>query len=223
MIPFTPMPIASTVTTFTPARARPMTSRYGTRPSHCTSWTAGAASTFRPITTYSTVTSSAAGAAIHRFARNLSRMEQPWVLVAATVVSEMKDRLSPKKAPPMTTAVTRGTPTPVSAAMPAAMGTRATIVPTLVPMAIELPGQDPERGVHRRVDGADVLRRRRERPRQHEDPDHQEHVPVPCSGREDGDLVIGLLHAPRDEDRVRRRNDERRRDRDLVEVPRHDG
>ena len=65
-------------------------------------------------------------------------MEQPWVLVAATVVSEMKDRLSPKKAPPMTTAVTRGTPTPVSAAMPAAMGTRATIVPTLVPMAIEM-------------------------------------------------------------------------------------
>ena len=38
----------------------------------------------------------------------------------------------------MTTAVIRGTPTPVSAAIPAAMGTRATIVPTLVPMAIEM-------------------------------------------------------------------------------------
>ena len=80
----------------------------------------------------------AAGAAIHRFTRNLSRMEHPWLLVAATVVSEMNDRLSPKKAPPMTTAVMKGTPTPVSWAMPAAMGTRATMVPTLVPMAMEM-------------------------------------------------------------------------------------
>ena len=38
----------------------------------------------------------------------------------------------------MMTAVIRGTPTPVSWAMPAAMGTRATTVPTLVPMAIEM-------------------------------------------------------------------------------------
>ena len=64
-------------------------------------------------------------------------MEQPWLLVAATVVSEMKERLSPKKAPPTMMAVTNATPMPVSAAMPLAMGTSATMVPTDVPMAME--------------------------------------------------------------------------------------
>ena len=65
-------------------------------------------------------------------------MEQPWLLVAATVVSEMKDRLSPKKAPPTMMAVMKGRPMPVSEAMPVAMGTRATMVPTEVPMAMEM-------------------------------------------------------------------------------------
>ena len=80
----------------------------------------------------------AAGAAIHRFTRNLSRMEQPWLLVAATVVSEIKDRLSPKKAPPTMMAVMKGMLMPASAAMPEAMGTSATMVPTEVPMAMEM-------------------------------------------------------------------------------------
>ena len=65
-------------------------------------------------------------------------MEQPWLLVAATVVSEMNERLSPKKAPPTTMAVIRGTGVPVWAAIPVAIGTRATMVPTLVPTAMEM-------------------------------------------------------------------------------------
>ena len=80
----------------------------------------------------------AAGAAIQRLTRNLSRMEQPWLLVAATVVSEIKERLSPKKAPPTTTPVMNGMPIPVCAAIPVAMGTRATTVPTDVPIAMEM-------------------------------------------------------------------------------------
>ena len=80
---------------------------------------------------------SAAGAAIQRFTLNLSCMEQPWVLVAATVVSDMKERLSPKNAPPTMMPVMSGMLDPIPAAIPAAIGTSATIVPTEVPIAIE--------------------------------------------------------------------------------------
>ena len=68
----------------------------------------------------------------------MSDIEHPCVLVAAMVVSDMKERLSPKKAPPATIAVMNPVPVPDSAAIPAATGTRATMVPTLVPMAIEM-------------------------------------------------------------------------------------
>ena len=54
------------------------------------------------------------------------------------VVSEMKERLSPKKEPPTMTAVIIGTLEPVEWARPAAIGVRATIVPTLVPMARDM-------------------------------------------------------------------------------------
>ncbi len=47
---------------------------------------------------------SAAGTTIMEFTRNLSRITQPCVLVEAMVVSEMNDRLSPKKEPPTTMA-----------------------------------------------------------------------------------------------------------------------
>ena len=53
------------------------------------------------------------------------------------VVSEINERLSPKKAPPTITAVIIATLTPVSEAIPEAIGTRATMVPTLVPTDIE--------------------------------------------------------------------------------------
>ena len=78
-------------------------------------------------------------------------MEQPWVRVAAIVVSEMNERLSPKNAPPTIIAVMKGTLVCTAAnvsappgapesslAIPAATGTRATMVPTLVPTDIEM-------------------------------------------------------------------------------------
>ena len=81
---------------------------------------------------------SAAGMTIKKFTRNLSLILQPCVLVATMVVSEINERLSPKKAPPTTTAVIIGMLTPVDPASPAAIGTKATIVPTLVPMLNEM-------------------------------------------------------------------------------------
>ena len=69
-----------------------------------------------------------------KFTLNLSLMLHPCELVAAIVVSDINERLSPKKAPPTTTAVSRAADEPVDCASPAAIGTSATIVPTLVPM-----------------------------------------------------------------------------------------
>ena len=69
---------------------------------------------------------------------NLSCIGHPWVLVEAMVVSEMNERLSPKNAPPVTIAAMNPGEAPVSAASPAVMGTRATMVPTLVPIDIEM-------------------------------------------------------------------------------------
>ena len=66
--------------------------------------------------------------------KNLSFIRQPCVLVAATVVSEINERLSPKNEPPTTIPVINGRLIPVFWAMPTAMGMRATMVPTLVPM-----------------------------------------------------------------------------------------
>ena len=88
----------------------------------------------------------AAGATILKLTLNLSCIEHLWVRVAAMVVSDMNERLSPKKAPPTMIAVMNGVlymklPSPVVAiwsAMPAAIGTRATMVPTLVPMDMEM-------------------------------------------------------------------------------------
>lgn len=81
---------------------------------------------------------SAAGTTIMEFTRNLSRITQPCVLVEAMVVSEMNDRLSPKKEPPTTMATMKGRSIPVLCAKPVATGVRATIVPTLVPIESEM-------------------------------------------------------------------------------------
>ena len=64
----------------------------------------------------------------------MSLILHPWVEVAATVVSEINDRLSPKNAPPTTVAVISGMLPPVVSPNAAAIGTNATIVPTLVPI-----------------------------------------------------------------------------------------
>ena len=75
-------------------------------------------------------------------ALNLSAIEHSCVLVAAIVVSEIKERLSPKNAPPTIIAVMNAisgvAPAAISCAMPAPTGTRATMVPTLVPIDIDM-------------------------------------------------------------------------------------
>ena len=79
----------------------------------------------------------AAGRAILKLARNLSRISQPWVLQAAMVVSEMKDRLSPNMAPPITAPMHRGREKPATWATATAMGVMRVMVPTEVPMAVD--------------------------------------------------------------------------------------
>ena len=58
--------------------------------------------------------------------------------MATTVVSLMNDRLSPKKAPPTITPTTIAILAWVDRAMPAAIGVSATMVPTLVPMLMDM-------------------------------------------------------------------------------------
>ena len=58
--------------------------------------------------------------------------------VAAMVVSEINERLSPNSAPPTTIATIHGVLHPVCVAMDEAMGVRATIVPTDVPTDIDV-------------------------------------------------------------------------------------
>ena len=57
------------------------------------------------------------------------------VLVAAIVVSEIKDKLSPNIAPPTTTPQISGKLIPVSFAIPTAIGVKADTVPIEVPIA----------------------------------------------------------------------------------------
>ena len=85
-----------------------------------------------------TVTIRAAGPQIQMFALNLSDIEQPCDVVDAIVVSEMKDRLSPKNAPPTIRPVSIAKDSPDCSASPEAIGTSATTVPTLVPIDIEM-------------------------------------------------------------------------------------
>ena len=61
----------------------------------------------------------------------------PCVEQAAIVVSEMKLRLSPNIAPPMTEAMHNGRSKPELADTATAMGARSVIVPTDVPMAMD--------------------------------------------------------------------------------------
>ena len=98
------MPAESTTVTLSPQRASTMISRYGSaRYQSAAAWT-GASVTSPPRITYRTVTARKAGSTMRRFARNLSRISQPAARVEAMVVSEMKERLSPKKEPPTITA-----------------------------------------------------------------------------------------------------------------------
>ena len=76
--------------------------------------------------------------AILKFSRNLSRISAPWLRVAAMVVSEMIDRLSPNIAPPRTAPSTTTRSRPEASATPSAIGTTAAIVPMDVPIASEI-------------------------------------------------------------------------------------
>ena len=80
----------------------------------------------------------AAGITMRLFTSNFSRILQPMVWVEAIVVSEMNERLSPKKAPPTTMATMKGRDTSVFSARPMATGASATMVPTEVPTEMEM-------------------------------------------------------------------------------------
>ena len=71
-------------------------------------------------------------------ARNLSFILTPWVRVAAMVVSEIIDMLSPNMAPPITAPMSSAGLSPNGPANPSAIGVTAAIVPQEVPMASEM-------------------------------------------------------------------------------------
>ena len=75
---------------------------------------------------------------MYKLTLNLSLISTPWVFVAAIVVSEITERLSPNIEPPITAANIRGIGTPLFSASPTAIGVIATIEPTEVPVAVEI-------------------------------------------------------------------------------------
>ena len=80
----------------------------------------------------------AAGSATLMFARNLSFISTPCVLVAAIVVSEINDRLSPNIAPPTTIPTQSASGRSPFWETAQAIGASTEIVPTLVPIAMEI-------------------------------------------------------------------------------------
>lgn len=80
----------------------------------------------------------AEGKEMAKFARNLSFIFTPCVLVAAMVVSEIMDRLSPNIDPPMAAPTTRVVFRPPALASPSAIGVTAVTVPTEVPVDMEI-------------------------------------------------------------------------------------
>ena len=70
-----------------------------------------------------------------KFSLNLSVILQPCPLHAAIVVSEIKDRLSPNIAPPMTVAIQSGRSNPDARDTAIPIGVIKVMVPTEVPIA----------------------------------------------------------------------------------------
>ncbi len=83
-----------------------------------------------------TSANSAAGKAMRIFSLNLSRIWQPCERVAAMVVSEMIERLSPNMAPLSTTPAVKPRFKSAAWAIPNATGAIAAIVPIEVPIAV---------------------------------------------------------------------------------------
>ena len=78
--------------------------------------------------------------------------------VAATVVSEIKDKLSPKKEPPTTEATIIAGSIPILLAIPEATGIRATIVPTEVPIDKEIMHEDKNKqGINHSAGNIDIV------------------------------------------------------------------
>ncbi|MNX95765.1 hypothetical protein D3C86_1280540 [compost metagenome] len=78
-----------------------------------------------------------AGKAIKRLTLNLSRISQPNDCVAAIVVSEIIERLSPNMEPPNNDPAINGIEAPLLSAKLIAIGPKATIEPTEVPVAVD--------------------------------------------------------------------------------------
>ena len=146
-------PIVSTTITFILLIASPITVMYGRSKIRLYSWAAVMNSVWKPLTIYRIATITAAGAAIFTLALNLSDILHSCVLVAAIVVSEIKERLSPKKEPPTTIAVRNGVESEVSAAIPLAIGARATMVPTLVPIDMDIKQEARNSPANRKLEG----------------------------------------------------------------------
>lgn len=91
-----------------------------------------------PLNAYSNSVATAAGMTSLMFVWNLLRIEQPCVCVAAMVVSEMNDRLSPKNEPPTTMATSHAVSQFICVARAVTTGVNATMVPTDVPIEIEM-------------------------------------------------------------------------------------
>ena len=91
-----------------------------------------------PVTLYIITVAKAAIPAISPFILNLSFISAPTPLVAAIVVSEIIDRLSPNIAPPNTVAIATPTFRPAASATPTAIGPIAAIVPIEVPIAVAM-------------------------------------------------------------------------------------
>ena len=139
IIPERNIPQVRTIKTFTPTIARIRTTRYGTtfKKLYVRTSIWGIWSGFPNIKSKITVII-AAGAAIYKFTLNLSLISTPWVFVAAIVVSDITERLSPNIAPPITAAKIKGRGTPLFSASPTAIGVIETIAPTEVPVAVDI-------------------------------------------------------------------------------------
>ena len=113
----------------------------------------------RPMKSSSTSVTRAAGNATRKLTRNLSRISQRWLRVAAMVVSEIMDRLSPNMAPPTTAPMTTVRDRPPFSAMPTAMGMTAETVPMEEPVAVPIKAEMTNRPAARNCTGT------RDRPR----------------------------------------------------------
>ena len=80
----------------------------------------------------------AAGNTILKFSLNLALISHPCVRVAAIVVSEIIDKLSPNMAPQITAPTQSASGIDAVSLIPTAIGVKATTVPTEVPIEIEI-------------------------------------------------------------------------------------